>query len=62
MSIGIFEIYFIISIVVIVASLVQVIRLALKKEFNSKFWIYLTIFLIFLIIDLLITPVSVVYG
>ena len=57
--IGIFEIYFIISIIVIVTSLVQVIRLAIKKEFNTKFWIYLTLFLIFLIIDLLVIPVRV---
>ena len=58
MSIGIFEIYFIISIIVIVVSLVQVIRLAIKKEFNTWFWIYLTLFLLFAIIDLLVVPVS----
>ena len=62
MAIGILEIYFIISIIVIVGSFVQVIRLAIKKEFNTMFWIYLTLFLIFLIIDLLIIPVSVVSG
>jgi hypothetical protein len=61
MAIAIFEMYFIVSIVVIVGSLVQVIRLAIKKEFSNRFWIYLTLFPIFLIIDLLILPVDRVY-
>jgi len=60
MAIGILEIYFIISIIVIVGSFVQVIRLSIKKEFNTMFWIYLSLFLIFLIIDLLIIPVRVI--
>lgn len=62
MSVGIFEIYFIVSTIVIVTSLVQMTRLATKKEFNTKFWIYLTLFLIFLIVDLLIIPVGIIIG
>lgn len=60
MSIAIFEIYFIISIIIIVVSLVQMIRFAIKKEFKTQFWIYLMLFLVFTIIDLLIVPVRTV--
>lgn len=36
------------------------IRLAIKKEFKTQFWIYLILFLVFTIIDLLIVPVRTV--
>lgn len=53
-----FAIFIIVSVIVMIISIVQIIRYALKRDFGSSFWIFVALFLIFLILDTLLIPVT----